>query len=162
MVALPDKMTDEGLEARVLLAECKGPAFPKYKLEDATTCMKYMDLVLWHRVSKPKLFGAKHGTLTSVVTAKGQYQGFHHYPNYSGGIKQNIQNILNIANSEKDGRSATYTAYVQLALDIANGDTLIPEPSPGMLAGWVTMNADPPKGSFKFFLTFAGIDFYYV
>lgn len=39
MVALPSRDTNAGVEARVLLAECRGPSSSSYKLATATQCM---------------------------------------------------------------------------------------------------------------------------
>jgi hypothetical protein len=87
--ALPPKPSNEGIEARMLLAECRTPLYPDYSLTEATRCMQWMDLVLWNRVNDPKRFrrfGAKEATLLSVITADDQFRGFKHYPNYWASI----------------------------------------------------------------------------
>jgi hypothetical protein len=161
MPTLPDKSTDEGLEARVLLAECRSPSFSGYSLASAKTCMQFMDLVLWNRVRDPKPYLAKEGTLRAVVTAKGQYAGFEMYPNYNNGIRRNIQDQLDIANSSKDKRSTDFSAHVQAALDVVNSPTTIPEPSSGTLAAWRTAGSGSPGAGFTLFRTVLNTDFYF-
>ncbi len=163
MITLPDKTKDEGLEARVLLAECRGPSFYGYTLADAKTCMEFMDLVLWNRVKNFAPFGAKHGTLLSVVTARGQFAGFEQYPNYSAGIRKNIQDMLDIANNVKDQRHASFAAHIQVALDIANSTSTILDPTPsgaGKLVGWRTAGSGSPGAGFTLFRTVSSTDFY--
>ena len=159
MITLPDKNTEQGMEARVLLAECRSPSFAGYSLALATTCMQFMDLVLWNRVADPGPFLAAHATLRSVVTARGQFRGFENYPNYNPGIRQNIQDMINIANA-KDKRQADFAAHIQAALDVARLPT-IPDPSPGKLVGWRTANASSPGPGFTFFRTVLNTDFFF-
>jgi hypothetical protein len=157
---LPDRTTDEGLEARVLLAECRSPLYAGYTIEAATECMQLMDLVLWNRVDDPKPYGASQGTLASAVRAPGQFAGFEHYPTYSAGIKANIQAMLNIANSTKDKRSELVAAHIQAALDVAS-DVTIPDPTPGSLVGWRTFGSGSPGAGFKLYKTVLFNSFYY-
>src|SRR5438067_2501101 len=132
MIALPVKTTDEGLESRILLAECRGPSFPNYVLADAKTCMQFMDRVLWNRVANPTPFGAKDSTLLSVVKAKGQFGGFENYPSYNAGIRKNIQDMMDIANNNKDKRNAAFAAHIQAALEVASAPSIL-DPTPGKL-----------------------------
>jgi hypothetical protein len=159
-IKLPDKLTDAGLEARVLLAECRGPLYAGYTLAEATKCMELMDLVLWNRVRDPKPYLAAKATLTSVVTAKGQFAGFENYPTYNAGIKANIQKMLDIANSSKDQRSELCAEHIQAALDVASAAT-IQDSSPGNLVAWRTAGSGSPGGEFKLFATVFNNDFYY-
>jgi hypothetical protein len=81
MIVLPPKDNEIGAEVYVLLAECGGPGDSKYKLDDATTCMQLMDLVLHNRLKKPTDFGAKKGaTLIDIIKADGQFRHFEDYP----------------------------------------------------------------------------------
>lgn len=95
MVALPPKETAEGVEARLLLAECRSPAYQKtYSLGDATQAMQLMDRVLWNRLKNPRPFGAPGATeLVEIIKAKGQFAGFENYPNYDTAIVSNLQGI---------------------------------------------------------------------
>jgi hypothetical protein len=160
MIQLPPRETDQGLEARVLLAECRGPGMPGFDQGMATSCMQLMDLVLWNRVDDPKPFLAKEATLLAVVKARGQFAGFENYPHYSGGIASNIQSIIDIANSPKDPRHSKYSAYVRSALTIV-GTEKIDDPSPGNLVAWRTGGTHSPGPDFTLYKTVGGIDFYY-
>ena len=160
MLKIPDKHTDEGAETRLLLAECRSPAFSSYSLADATSCMQLMDLVLWNRVThNPRQFLAKHATLVGVITARGQFQGFENYPNYDSRIVHNIQSMIDIANNPKDKRSSDYTDFINAAMSVAAATT-INDPSPGLLAAWRTGGSSSPGTGFTLFKTVLGTDFY--
>ena len=95
MITLPEKNSDEGAEARLLLAECPGPGHPSYTLDKATGAMQLMDAVLRNRLLNPGPFLAKGAkTLRDIIKAKGQFAGFEGYPSYNNGIRQNIQRYL--------------------------------------------------------------------
>ena len=161
MITLPDRSGNEGVEARVLIAECPGPAYAIYSLALAGEVMQLMDAVLWNRFSNPGPFlapGAK--TLSDIVRAKDQFQGFEKYPNYDPGIKQNIQNANNIANNSKDPRSGKYADFVNKAIEVAKS-TNYSDPSPGKLVAWRTANSGSPGKGFLLFKTLLGNDFYY-
>lgn len=161
MIQLPDRNSDEGVEARVLIAECPGPASPSYTADLAAEAMQLMDAVLWNRMDNPGPFNAKGAkSLADVVRAHGQFKGFEKYPDYNGGIRQNIQDALNIANNAKDGRSATYAAFVNKAIEIAKS-TNYKDPSPGKLVSWRTANSTSPGKGFLQYKTVLGNDFYY-
>lgn len=161
MTTLPAKGTDAGAETRLLLAECKGPLFPGYNLSSATNCMQLMDLVLWNRVANPGPFFAKHATLLAVITAPGQFAGFQHYPHYSSGIAQNLQELVNIANNPKDRRAKVVATFIGAAIQVATGPT-IKDPSPGTLAAWRTAGSGSPGADFIPFITSFGTSFYYL
>ena len=160
MITLPDKSTDQGLEARILLAECRTPSMFGYTLADAKTCMQFMDLVLWNRVENPGPFGASQGTLLSVAKARGQFRGFESYPNYNAGIRANIQDMLNIASKANDKRHVAFAAHIQTALDVAKFVSIL-DPSPGKLVSWRTGGSASPGTGFTLFRTVLGVDFYY-
>jgi hypothetical protein len=162
MISLPPKNNTEGVEARVLLAECRGPSFNTYTLTDATTCMQLMDRVLWNRLSNPAKFGARGATsLADIIKAPGQFAGFESYPNYDVAIVNRIQAMVNIANSTKDGRNQDFTDFINAAIGVAN-DPSIQDPSPGTLAAWRTKGSGSPGGTFKKHTTQLGNDFYYI
>ena len=161
MIQLPDRGSDAGVEARVLIAECPGPAAPSYALDLAADAMQLMDAVLWNRMNNPGPFNAKGAnSLADVVRARGQFKGFEKYPDYSGGIRQNIQDALDIANNAKDGRSGAYAAFVNKAIEIAKS-TNYKDPSPGKLVSWRTANSTSPGKGFLLYKTVFGNDFYY-
>jgi hypothetical protein len=162
VIKIPDRNTDEGLKTRVFMAECRDPEAPGYVLSDAKTCMQWMSLVLSNRVNnKPKQFMAKHATLLGVLTAPGQFQDFEGYPNYSAELVLRLQKMIDIANRPKDKRSGKYTDYIQTAMDVASADT-VADPSPGLLAAWVTSGTRSPGPKFTLYGTSGGNDFYYI
>jgi hypothetical protein len=161
-LVLPAKNTNEGVEARVLLAECATPEAPSYSLADAVLCMQLMDLVLWNRLADPRPFlapGAK--SLKDIVRARGQFQGFEKYPDYNAGLVKLIQTILNIANNPKDRRQNAYAGHVDAALTVASGER-ITDPSPGVLAAWRTQRRGSPGGNFTLYRWVLGTSFYYI
>ncbi len=161
MLQLPDRNSDEGVESRVLLAECPGPANPNYTIELASEAMQLMDAVLWNRMKNPGPFLAAHAkSLADVVRARGQFRGFEKYPDYNAGIINNIQNALDIANNPKDARSAAYIAFVNKAVEIEKSANY-KDPSPGKLASWRAANSGTPGKGFLFYKTVFGNDFYY-
>ncbi len=163
MISLPERNSDAGVESRVLLAECKSPAYSDtYTLELASECMQLMDAVLRNRLANPSPYGAKGAiSLADVVKAKGQFAGFGKYPNYDENIKKRIQRALDIANDSKDSRSSTYSAYVNKAIEIAKS-VKYSDPSPGKLVAWRTANSGSPGKNFTLYKTVLGVDFYYI
>lgn len=77
MIQLPDRNSNEGVESRVLLAECPGPANPNYTIELASEAIQIMDAVLWNRMKNPGPFlAARAKPLADIVRARGQFKGF--------------------------------------------------------------------------------------
>lgn len=162
MVALPSRDTNAGVEARVLLAECRGPSSSSYKLATATQCMQMMDRVLWNRLGNPGPFGARGAkTIADVVKAKGQFAGFENFPDFDSSLVTRIQGMIDIANSAKDSRKADFLAHVNAAIAVAN-QPVIADPSPGKLVAWRTAGASSPGAGFLKHITLGGIDFYYI
>lgn len=161
MIALPDKASNEGAEARVLIAECPGPGANSYTLSLASEAMQLMDAVLRNRLANPGPFGAKGATtIAGVIKAKGQFYGFEGYPNYNSGIKQNIQSSIDIANNPKDKRSAAYTSFLEKAIEIAKL-TKFSDPSPGKLVAWRTAHSGSAGKNFIEYKTVFGNTFFY-
>lgn len=162
MIVLPDKNENAGCATRLLLAECRSPAYGRYTLKDAELSMQYMNKVLYNRLADPKPYGAAGAkTVADIVRAKGQFAGFQNYPKYDTEIANRIQAMLNIANSSKDTRQAAYAAFINAAITISKAAP-IADPSQGKLTGWRTAGASAPGGSFKLFKTLMGNDYYYV
>jgi hypothetical protein len=161
MIKLDARDTIAGAESRLLLAECKGPAFPGYTLEAAKECMQLMDLVLVNRLrNNPAQFMAKRAhDLIGIIKAPGQFAGFENYPNYNGGIASNLQSMINIANNPKDRRQGAYASFINAAIEVATGAS-IPDPSGGILAAWRTAGASSPGSNFVLYKTVNGNDFY--
>jgi hypothetical protein len=162
MVTLPPKNEIAGCEVRLLLSECRGPSFSSWTLADATTCMQWMDKVLWNRYDSPAQFGAKGAkSLADIIRAPGQFAGFENYPDFDQSIVNRIQAMINIANKSKDKRHQSFADHINSAIAVSNAASII-EPSPGILAGWRTAGSGAPGGNFKFWKTFLGNDFYYI
>jgi hypothetical protein len=160
-ISLQDHWSNEGVEVRILLAECAGPAHASYTLEAASMAMQLMDTVLHNRRNDPDAFmasGAKN--LVDIVRAKGQFQGFEAYPHYSSNIKKHIEDLLHIANNPSDRRNGDYAAFVNKAVEIAKSDDYA-DPSPGKLVAWRAAGSGSPGHGFIFYKTVLGNDFYY-
>jgi hypothetical protein len=158
----PRDNTDLSVEVRVLLAECESPLRSGYTLQAAATCMQLMDLVLWNRLKDPGKFGARRAkSLVDIVKAKRQFDGFEDYPNYSGSVRDRIQEIVNIANAEKDTRRPACAAHVKAAIEVAEGERIV-DPSPGVLAAWRTAARGSPGGNFKMYTTVLRNTFFYI
>ncbi|MEY4562742.1 MAG: hypothetical protein RLZZ618_2019 [Pseudomonadota bacterium] len=162
MITLPEKKSDDGVEARVLLAECRGPAASSYTIELAAEAMQLMDAVLWNRMANPGPYMAKGAkTLADIVRAPKQFEGFGKYPDYDPKIRQRIQDAIDIANNPKDSRQAAYAEFVNKAIEIAKS-AYFTDPSPGTLASWRTANSGSPGKNFTLYKTLLGNDYYYV
>jgi len=161
MLTLPDESSNAGVETRILLAECRGPAARDYTFAAATEAMQLMDVILRNRLKNPKPFMARGATdIAGIVRARGQFAGFENYPKYSAMIRANIQDALNIANNPKDSRSAVYAQFINKAIEIAKS-VRYSDPSPGTLVAWRTSGSGSPGGTFKFYKQVLGNDFYY-
>jgi hypothetical protein len=162
MIKLSPRNDDDGAEVRVLLAECRGPSFNDYTLDDATESMQLMDRVLFNRLKNPAKFGANGATTVGdIIRAPGQFRGFEHYPNYSHAIVNMLQSIINIANNAKDKRHEDFTDFINAAIDVANNQS-IQDPSPGTLVAWRTAGSGSPGPDFTIHTTILGNSFYYI
>jgi len=162
MLTLPDIGSDEGVEARVLLAECRGPAYSDYTFEAAACCMQLMDIVLWNRMAAPRAYLApKAHTLADIVRAPGQFAGLRKFPTLPPEIRLRINKILEIANHPNDARNGAYLSFAQKAIDIAKSPTYL-DPSPGKLVAWRTSRHGTPGRGFFLYKTVLNNDFFYV
>lgn len=161
MVALPNRNDEDGIETRVLLAECRGPSDSGFNLGDATRCMQLMDLVLWNRVARFKQFLANSKTLLSVVKAPGQFAGFENYPDYDNSIRSRLQSMVNVANNPRDKRKDSFADFINKAIEVARAATM-KEPSGGILVAWRTAGSRSPGSNFKEFDTVLGTTFFFI
>ena len=162
-LVLPDASTRAGILARMLLNECRSPAYATYNAAQTVISRRRMSIVLYNRM-KPanyKLFGASGPNMQAVVQAPGQFAGFASYPTLSTGVANNIKAILDIANNLSDARSPAYRTHVQSAIDVGNANA-VADPSPGQLTFWRTAGSSAPGGSAKFFETYNFHDYYYI
>ncbi len=164
-ISLPPRGTIEGAKTRILMAECRGPSSPKYKIDEAKQCMQLMNLVLYNRLNNtPAHFGAKNAkSILDIIKAPGQFAGFENYPNYSPGIVHNLQMMVDIANNARDHRNGVFAEFINAAMEVAKASTPVNDPSPGtgsFLAFWRTEGSSGPGGNSQFVKTVGGNDFY--
>jgi hypothetical protein len=151
-LALPAEATEEGMLARLLLAEALNPGQQGYDASKSKTAMQWMRIVLANRLnsSNPEKFYAKGAkTLADIVKARPeQFKGFQDYPKIGADQSKVIGEVLNIANADSDRRQEKYAQFVQNALEAASSKALISDPCPTGLYGWRTAGSDPPGGDF--------------
>ncbi|GLQ93589.1 hypothetical protein [Dyella acidisoli] len=160
MITLPDPMSVAGIKARLFLCECPAPSDHSYTPDSAAEAINLMDVVIRNRVLNPRPFMATGPSVLAVVQARGQFAGFGGYPNISPSLVTHVQDILNIANNERDQRSANYKDFVSKVLTVANASSNT-DPSPGKLVAWRTHNHSSPGAGFVLFKTVLKNDFYY-
>lgn len=150
-LVLPGEATEEGMLARLLLAEAHSPGQSGYDVSESKTAMQWMRLVLANRLNNsPERFYAKGAkSLADIVKAKPeQFKGFQDYPKIGADQSKVIDDIVKIANSDSDTRQEKYAQFLQSALEVASSKTLIPDPCSTGLYGWRTAGSDPPGGDF--------------
>ena len=69
MIVLPPKDSNAGCEVRLLLAECRSPAYKVFALADAKLSMQYMDKVIFNRLEDPKPYGAAGAKINGMPMA---------------------------------------------------------------------------------------------
>lgn len=148
-LVLPPENTDEGLLARLLLAECIQPSSIYYPGdEESLRTMQYMRLTIENRVAFPnyRIFGNPNArTVLGIVTADGQFKGFEHYPKLSELQSTNINDAVRLSNDGSGAKFTIYRKHVQQALDVANGQA--PKIA-GKIYGWRTSDSTPAGGAF--------------
>jgi hypothetical protein len=166
-IELPPLESEEGMVARLLLAESLTPNYGNFDNAKVLEGMRWMYLVLQNRLSFSNLgeFSVPKGgarNLFSIIKAPGQFAGFEGYPNNIGGEQlKHINEILGIANKGGLVKFEQYRKHVENALDIASGRIpLVSDPCPTGLYGWRTANAKHPGSNFEFYKLYAGQDFY--
>ena len=160
-ITLPEANSPEGAEARLLLAECRSPAFSSYTIASATESMQLMDAALRNRLLNPKEYLAKGAkSIIDIIKARGQFAGFDRYPSLETSVKARIDEIVGISNDLADPRHSAYAAHVEKAIEVAKL-TKYSDPSPGKIVGWRTTNSGSPGSSFIFYKKILGNDFYY-
>lgn len=149
-LALPAESTDEGMLARLLLAEAHGPGQSGYDASGSKTAMQWMRVVLANRLkNSPERFNARGAkTLLDIVKAPRQFEGFQDYPKLGSDQSTRIDEIVSIANSDSDPRQGKYAQFLQNALEVAGSNTLIADPCPTGLYGWRTAGSSSPGGDF--------------
>jgi len=149
-LVLPAEATEQGMLARLLLAEAHSPGQSGYDASKSKTAMQWMRLVLANRLNNsPERFNAKGAkTLLDIVKAPKQFEGFQDYPKLGSAQSTRIDEIVSIANSDSDTRQEKYAQFLQNALEVVASNTLIADPCPTGLYGWKTAGSHPPGGHF--------------
>lgn len=166
-VTLPEKATEEGAVARLLLAEARDPSSAYYAADDTLKSMQWMKLILQNRLQHdPAQFMARHAkSLIDIIKAPGQFAGFQHYPAYSSDLQHRLQSFVDIANSTSDHRALTYTTFARNALSVAKAPA-VTDPSVADTAGssgliaWRTAGSGSPGPRFVKYKDLAGNSFY--
>lgn len=122
-VTLPPITTEEGVVARLMLAEVKTPGYSDYSADDSKRSMRIIKKVLENRLTKPGLFNASGATNEiDIITAPNQFDGFSKDSSgnlvISSTVQARIDDIVAKANS---GPPGPYANFVQNAIDVANG-----------------------------------------
>jgi hypothetical protein len=161
-VVLPSASSDDGLLARLFLAESRSPDEAGYNSGDSKKGMQWMKLVVHNRLNNnPSQFAAPGAkSIADIVKAKGQFKGFEKYPAIDITILSRINKIISLANSNNDSRQAKYKHFVVNAIDVAKHN-VIKDPSPKGLYGWRTDGSGSPGGRFvKYGNPLSGNQFY--
>jgi hypothetical protein len=159
-LALPAATTDQGLLARLLIAETPSPEMPGYTDADAETSMIWMRVVIANRLSKPSgvYASANAKTIADVIKAPGQFKGFQSYPTIDATISKRLDETVSIANESGDGRREKYKKFVQIALKVA-AMASVKDPSTGLYF-WRTSGSGAPSTGTNVYKTILGNTFY--
>jgi hypothetical protein len=120
-LALPPPDTDEGVMARMLLAECKTPGYADYDEAAAYWAMLAMKAVVHNRLREgPARFGAAGArSTTDIITAPGQWAGFSRSPRgellLDADVVRHVDELLACAN---DGAPGPCYRFVRNALAV--------------------------------------------
>lgn len=159
-VTLPDINTDEGLLARLFIAESRNPGQASYDADEVAKGMRAMKAVVDNRLkNNPGQFGAPGATTyVDIVGAAGQFHGFS---KDAGGhiviatdVQARIDKVLSVANTGAPGK---YAAFVTKCNEVAKA--AVDDPFQGLTAigttpvlgggfGWRTAGSSAPGGSF--------------
>jgi len=156
---LPDAETEAGILARMLIVENR----PRRYTEDETIrTMQWMVHVLRNRLS----LGAEHfsskgaATLTALIRAPNQVEGFENYPTIADKQKELLRNPLDIANDGTHSDHALLRQFLNRATAVANGENPGTDPCPTGLYAWRTAGSKHPGGNFEKYQVMGGQDFY--
>ncbi len=160
-LSLPAASTNAGLFVRLFLAETPSPDEMNYTSAEAKTAMSWMRVVVENRLKKPSGVWASAGatTLADVVKAKGQFEGFSHYPTLPAHIRKNIDDAIRIANDGDDSRRNSFKMFVEAALAVA-AMPVVTDPSQAGLFWWRTDNSGKPSDTVKVFASKLGNTFF--
>lgn len=167
-IGLPPLNSDQGIMARLFLAESISPIKISYKESESKKGMLWMRQVIENRLhhKTPNIFMAKPSsgnryTVLDIVTAKGQFHGFENYPDIIPQIRGHIQNYVAIANNYNHPQRKKYAEFIENAILAASPNALEGRDLVAKdLYGWRTKDSTHPGGSFLKYKDFAGQTFY--
>lgn len=156
--------TDQGAMERVFLLETADPAQSLYNRADSLKAMRWMKQVVDNRLAAPRKsrFGepADAATETDIIAVGNQFAGFGDYPELSAAFNAKLYNLLHIANSPADRRSAKYAGFVEDAITAATEASPPTEAKVANLAAWRTSGRGAPGGDFRLVASLQGNDFF--
>lgn len=156
---LPDKDTDAGMFARLLIVENRTPAHPRYDAAEALRGMKAMKAVVHNRLLKPSVFGAPGATKPlDIVTAPGQFRGFSKDAQGKLALTQALRDLIDdVLQKANTGAPGKFHEFVTNAVSVGSAAPDDPfksltsvggvEVKPGAF-GWRTEGSAEPGGSF--------------
>lgn len=162
-IALPAENTDDGVLARLLLAETRGPGYANtWRADTAKRAMEWMRIVIANRQANPGPFRAASGSLLDVIKAKGQFHGFEGYPPPIASVTASIRQLIEAANNDGLPNQDSYITHVRHAISVAQALVLPVDPAgpEHQLVGWRTEGAGSPGGSMTHFQDMGGNSFY--
>jgi hypothetical protein len=163
-LTLPPADNNEGLLTRLFMAESITPGNVQYSDKESKKSMEWMEVVLHNRLrNNPSQFMAPNAkSITDIVTAKGQVEGFRNYPTLSAPVEKRIKSYVTIANSNSDRRQQVFRKFIENAIAVAKPKVIKdPTPEGQMLAGWRTSGQGSPGKNFKPFSSpLSGNQFY--
>lgn len=160
---LPQEDTEAGILARMLIVENAAPSHPKFvSLDEALESMQWMVHALRNRLKLGAHHFSAHGatTLTALIRAKRQVEGFEQYPRLPFRQNSTLNAILNVAHDGTDSRYKAHRLFVEHAIAVASGEKPGADPCPTKLYAWKTEGADSPGHNFIKFQSKGGQDFY--
>jgi len=99
-------------------------------------------------------------SLTTLIKAHKQIDGFEKYPQIAAKQKELLTRTLAIANDGTDGRSERHRAYVTHAIAAARREVPESDPCPTKLYAWRTVGSGSPGDNFVEFQRKGGQQFY--
>lgn len=116
---LPPVNGDAGLIARLLMAEVKSPAYvDSYDEVSSEKAMRALRSILENRKRSPSLFMANNSSVSSIVTAEGQFEGF------SGGVSASIIDRINKLCNPVGG-TASFKTYWGNVFTVSEAATVV-------------------------------------
>jgi len=145
VLSLPDKNTEAGMLARLLLAESGQPG--AYDRAETKRGMQWMKLVLQNRLKEPRRYSAPGaGSLIDIVKAEGQFAGFESYPTLKIAT---IDDVLGAANDDNSALQEQFITFTLDAVEVANAPTIDdPTGTRSGLIGWRTRGSGSPGPNF--------------